>query len=659
MPDVKRLYALLVGINEYTEPSVPNLRGCVNDIRYVRTYLDDNLAPGTELRPLVLLDAAATRDAVIEAIRSHLGSAGAEDTALFWFSGHGSEAPVPDRAWFTEPTGMLQTLVCADSRFRGVPDLWDKELSVLLDGVAYRAGHVAVVLDSCHSDGATRALRDREPAARARSVPEAPPRTRESLIAELAARRHVSPVSPVPEHVALAASRPVEAAQEARFDREWRGLFSWALLRALHRLGSSASYRDLLAAAQTDVERRSFQQIPQLRPAASTLIDHAFLNGTAMRPGSRVRMRRVRESWEIDAGAVHGFPTGDGVRVGVRDSHPVREAVVTEVFADRSLVVPADGWAPSIDEQFPVVLTAVPLPRIAVAVDGAADGVASLRDALLAAGPAGKPSLYVHPLAADDPVVEPDLRAGVEAGGVLVITDRHGDRVGHPIPEVPGAGIRRAVDDLEHIARWHLVLDLENTVSSLAGAVRIELVDARDSDTHVPAERGARPRDEDGQYHLRYRRTARGWEAPEFFIRLHNTGHRPLYCVLLDLNSRFRISNGLFPGDFIEPGGRGAAFGGRRIRASLPPGVHPRPRIRVRDRLKLVVAERQFSAHPFRMDPLGTRSPGPVRGALGAAGLVERLGGVTVHRDLVDTGDVASAYDWTTDTVSLITEVPG
>ena len=61
-----------------------------------------------------------------------------------------------ERFWFLEPTGANQTLVCADSRRAGVPDLADKELSVLLDDVAARGPHVLVVLDCCHSGGGTR-----------------------------------------------------------------------------------------------------------------------------------------------------------------------------------------------------------------------------------------------------------------------------------------------------------------------------------------------------------------------------------------------------------------------------------------------------------------------------------------------------------------------
>jgi hypothetical protein len=284
--------------------------------------------------------------------------------------------------------------------------------------------------------------------------------------------------------------------------------------------------------------------------------------------------------------------------------------------------------------------------------------VTDLRDAMLTARPGGGPSFYVHPLRTDDTEVSPDLRATVAPTGALRITDRHGDPLGEPIADVRGAGARRAVADLEHIARWQLVLDLENDASPLAGAVRLEIVDAEPGDAVAPRTRTARRPDPDGGYRLCYRRAARGWEPPDFFVRLHNTASRPLYCVLLDLGSRFRVEHALFPGGFIAPGERGSALGGQRIRASLPHDRRPEPGLRVRDRLKLIVAEERFSARPFVMPALGARASTPARAAVADRGRLERLAAAAVHRDRAGLTDPGRVYDWTTDTVSLITEVP-
>ena len=103
------VFALLVGIDEYE--AVNNLRGCVNDIADVREFLAARIGDGNTLECQTLINGAATRAAVIDGIRSHLGRAGAGDEALLWFCGHGSIAPLPPEIWFLEPGRQVETLV--------------------------------------------------------------------------------------------------------------------------------------------------------------------------------------------------------------------------------------------------------------------------------------------------------------------------------------------------------------------------------------------------------------------------------------------------------------------------------------------------------------------------------------------------------------------
>jgi hypothetical protein len=88
------VYALLVGIDAYPPP-VPSLAAGGNDVTELRAFLEGRLAE--RLRLATLIGRGATRQAIIDTIRSHLGQAGAGDVALFSFSGHGSEEPAPAR----------------------------------------------------------------------------------------------------------------------------------------------------------------------------------------------------------------------------------------------------------------------------------------------------------------------------------------------------------------------------------------------------------------------------------------------------------------------------------------------------------------------------------------------------------------------------------
>ncbi|BCY15491.1 caspase family protein [Actinoplanes sp. L3-i22] len=591
------VFALLAGIDAYAAKDVPDLRGCRNDVVAAAAFLASR---STAARVLRLHDAAATRAAVIDGLHRHLGQAGPGDTALFWFSGHGSQVRVPPGLAHLETGPMMQTLVCADSRTPGVPDLLDKELSLLLDAIAGRGAHVVVVLDSCHSAGASRRtvrVRSVRPSLR---VADRPP----VLLPELGGRPYAEVGRADVRHVALAAARRTELAQELELDGAPRGVFSWALLRALGRLGGSATYRRLLVAARVDVEARVAGQVPQLDPELPGLADQPFLGGATAAPGAGMLLRHGRDGWELDAGACHGLPVGDDeLRVAVVDAGRPREARVTRVLTERSLVTPL-GWAPDPERQYPVVFSRVPPPRTTVTGLPAEEI---------------QRSAFVRPAAPDE---EPELRV---VGGARIVS---------PEGEVP-AGPGTVPQRLEHVARWRQIRALANPLSRLAGAVALEL---------RPGDPDAEPIEpEGGVIHL---------ASDQVYIRMYNRTDRPLYCVLLNLTSRYRVHAGLFPGAFLDARSTGWALGRKPVRitrSAAEPGRRswwrPAPTVEpLRDWLKLLVAEEQFGSAPFELpgiDAAGDPRRGPIR-----------LRGPHFR------ADAEPACDWTTVTVPMVTELP-
>jgi uncharacterized caspase-like protein len=152
----RTIYALLVGIDDYAS-SVRKLRGCVNDIGHMKAFLEARIKLDT-LKLKTLTNKEATRQAVIDNFRSHLGQAGTEDVALFCYSGHGSQEQAPEEFWPLELDHLNETLVCYDSRLPESWNLADKELAKLIGEVANRQAHVVVVLDCCHSGSGTRRI---------------------------------------------------------------------------------------------------------------------------------------------------------------------------------------------------------------------------------------------------------------------------------------------------------------------------------------------------------------------------------------------------------------------------------------------------------------------------------------------------------------------
>jgi helicase len=137
------LLATFVGVNRYADPLVPALTGATRDATAMWALFSDSVP---DLRAQRLLDEEATSASIRRALDETLGSAGPDDTALFFFAGHGSPhhqlAPHDARL-----DSLAETTVPMD------------ELSERLASSNARA--VVVVLDCCFSGGATaRVLQD-------------------------------------------------------------------------------------------------------------------------------------------------------------------------------------------------------------------------------------------------------------------------------------------------------------------------------------------------------------------------------------------------------------------------------------------------------------------------------------------------------------------
>ncbi|MFG2616682.1 caspase domain-containing protein [Streptomyces sp. NPDC048507] len=614
-----KVYALLVGINEYRGLVLADLRGCLNDVAEARAALEA-AAPG-RVDALTLTDGEATAGAVEAGIRGHLAQAGPEDTALLWFSGHGTQyAARTELDRLTEPTGRCQALVCADG------PLPDKRLGALLDGAATGGGAVVAVLDCCFSGGASRDG----------LVPRgAPPLTGPPPVA--VTRDAVGPDTR-PRHLLLAASRLDQAAFERPVEgpggSRTYGVFSYALTRALRRAGPAATARELLAEADAGVRRLAPHQQPVLFPAGpGDLADRPPLGGAARAPSAYL-LRQGQDGWEVDCGRVHGL-TGEAGTEFTAAGGPVR---VTAVRADRSLAEPV-GWSPEPGSVHAVALSALALAPAAVVLDGAP--VALPASPLLREVEAGS---------AQEAGAELLFRVVVRGGRARVLR-RDGSPYVDPLPLAGRADAQRLGDCLTRLTHWHRIRGLSAGLSPLSGRVRIEVLpgDGRDGEPLRP--------DAQGEIVLAYD----GPRAPWITVRLRNTGPRPLWCVLLNLDDRFGAGSALFPGEFIGPGMTGHALDGEPLRMELPAVRPVRPGASVRDWLTLVVAEGELNTVPFHLsawDPWQGR-PGTVRRPPGD-GLLRLTGppGASGDRDLVRALP-AGPGRWTASTVALRTVVPG
>ncbi|MEV0322776.1 caspase domain-containing protein [Streptomyces sp. NPDC050658] len=626
-----QIYALLAGIDAYPAQTATPLTGCVNDIDAARALLTARTGGTAEIR--VVLDAAVTRAAVEDGIREFLGAAGPGDTALFWFSGHGTQYRATGADLLIEATGRNQALVCADG------PLPDKRLGALLGTVAARGAHTAAVLDCCFSGGATR-YSDLTPR-------YAPPGAGWPLAG---AREAVVPDGPA-RHVLLAASRLDQLSYEGCFGGRRHGAFTYALLGAERDAGPSATYRELLAAADARLQRCRGGQQPVLYPAEpGGVADLPFLGGAASRAPSPYLLRCGAQGWEVDCGSGHGLRasgTEFTVLPGSVDGCAGAVVRVRSMDARRALVDPVD-WTPDADRIYPVTLSAVATPAASVTLTVPEQPYISeeLETVIRAAGPLLR-------MAADpDESADPHFGVAVRDRTAHVVR-RDGSPFVDPLPLDGGpADAARVADCLVHLARWHQLRDLTSRPSPLDGLVNVEITpwDAPEAGPLLP--------DGSGEIVCPYRPGPDGPEYPWVSIRLHNRSpDRQLWCVLLDLSDTYAADPVLYPGHFIAPGGTGHALDGDPVRLSLPPGRPAVPGAQARDWLKLIVAETELNTLPFHLpawNPHGSASRAD--GPLGRDGVL-RFDRPLTTRELGPVGG-GSPGRWATRTIPIRTVVP-
>ncbi|MEO1415590.1 MAG: caspase family protein [Bacteroidota bacterium] len=314
-------YALLVGINEYIVSR--NLRGCVNDVDLVKSYLEEDISQSSPFDVQVLTDQQATRNAILYHFRSHLGRAQAGEIAFFYFSGHGAQARSP-RAWRPYQDGIMhENLVCHDSRYQGVPYLADREIGALVQELARRKVEVVVIFDCCHSGSGTREeIKDeaQEYVGVRQVANDTFERASDSYLPDT-----FKPFDKDAPYVFLSACAPHELARERYIGHSvnnLHGLFTYSLISSLRSptLGIQTSYQDLIHAAHYKLKgflSPGVAQTPQMLVHGRFPIYHAFLHDT-MAPEADQRFSMKYDpydgEWKVNVGSLMGLKVDQAAR---------------------------------------------------------------------------------------------------------------------------------------------------------------------------------------------------------------------------------------------------------------------------------------------------------------------------------------------------------
>ncbi|PGH27556.1 metacaspase-1A [Polytolypa hystricis UAMH7299] len=144
--------ALMIGINYFGQKG--QLRGCINDVKNMSTYLNQNFGYAREDMVLLTDDqhnpmSQPTKANILRAMHWLVKDARPNDSLFFHFSGHGGQTPDLDG---DEEDGYDEVIYPVD--FRSAGHIVDDELHRIMVKPLSPGVRLTAIFDSCHSGSA-------------------------------------------------------------------------------------------------------------------------------------------------------------------------------------------------------------------------------------------------------------------------------------------------------------------------------------------------------------------------------------------------------------------------------------------------------------------------------------------------------------------------
>ncbi len=306
------VYALLIGVGDYAVLDA-DLKGPEDDVRLMAATLESRgvapagmtvLTTGTGGLPAGVTTGQPTRDGILSAMAATAAAAGAGDTVVFYFSGHGAQAPdlsgdegggydeifLPaDAAHWKGEIGMVENA------------LVDDELAQWAEAMTARGVRLVGLVDACHSATGFRSVEGA-------GVPRVLDEDALGIPAGLAGDGSASqaPGSQAlglsGDYVFLYSSQSDERSYEYPLGDtgEWHGEFTLRLAQVLT-AAPQATWRQVLAAAADAMVQGPARQVPE---GEGPMLDTAVF-GTAA-GGQRFRL----DGATLAAGLLQGVEPG-------------------------------------------------------------------------------------------------------------------------------------------------------------------------------------------------------------------------------------------------------------------------------------------------------------------------------------------------------------
>jgi Caspase domain len=530
-------YALLIGIDFYFPHELPdgrykNLRGCVRDTNHVETYLKDtfNLSPDQIIKltatasdnpnqPQEPPELLPTYENIVAKFKEITAKAQPQDRVYIHYSGHGGRATTIFAS--LKGYGALdEALVPTDIGQPNSRYLRDIEFAKLLEEMVKKKLVVTLVLDSCHSGGATREMSG-DSRVRGEGFIDNTPRLTDSLVAPLDEltqnwqilkenSRDVTVVNgllPEPKgYTLIAACRDCEFAFEDVFEgTERNGALTYFLLKSLREYGREISVQELYNRIFNQIKNKLSRQTPMLMGET----DRTFFGGqyvVASRNAPVMKVDIPKNRVQLQMGQASGLKKGaefDIFKFRTREFENSDNRIATVKVVELGA---SDCWAEvtklhnirTINNKLAAGTIEIGSPAVYLG-----PGVKQIRKVrLLLPDPLAQSSRvnvallpailqmkkeqfeghrWIEFYSEEEQNVNVDYFVSLTSSGEYLILDAQKEPIKNvifPISIDEPESTKKLINRLIHIARYQSILDLDNedAFASLNGKLKVELV---------------------------------------------------------------------------------------------------------------------------------------------------------------------------------------
>nr|WP_290670340.1 caspase family protein [Ardenticatena sp.] len=510
------MHALVIGIDEYAQPHVPDLQGCVADALAVRDMLVRRFGVAPEHITL-LTNEAATREGILNAFEQLVARTRPGDRVYVHYSGHGSQMR---DVHGDEPDGRDETIVPHDSRDPEgrVFDITDDELFAFVQRLQAKTSEIVLVFDCCHSGSITREMGTVRRLPMDEREPPAPPPTRSTTVHTEGVRGalptgggYVLVSGCRAEELSNEYEVPLSDGRTAKF-----GALTYHLVRALLTLPADTTWRQLIE----DVGQQVNALFANQHPVVEGDIERAVF-GRRVRPRDAAFMVTAvaGKTLTIDAGGAHGLRAEMPLAIYAPDvetfaeAEPVAQARVQQVETTQATAVQTAGAVVPVGARVRPLAPPVEM-RLPVVLDESALGLAQALQAFpwiqLTDARTAPSGVFVR-------VMDGRLHLETITGRALVT----------PFDASDVAGLHAR---LEHMARYRQLALLDNpdpaSLMKTTLGLSLGLLGANERVQPLPPAA-------DGTYQLTF--------GQNVVLTVQNSHPRPVFITLLTLNGDFSV----------------------------------------------------------------------------------------------------------------------